>query len=112
MSAVICHCNTVMQMPWSRIPELADLPARERRQLWRKALRDPFRPSDALILLGLIAGSVALGCVVLPSFPTGEGHPVAAVAFVLVVFAWGEFGHAVIVWRYRPVARRLRGPGV
>jgi hypothetical protein len=56
-----------MYWRWNRIPELADLPADERKRLWKEALRDPFRPTDILwlaVYLGIGVGSaVALSYV-------------------------------------------------
>ncbi len=95
-----------MYWRWQSLPELADLPADRRKEIWRDARRDPFRPADfgwlVLILLAWVRPIFAL--IFLPkSLSIWIGMP----AFLALALAMGRVMDAILICRYRPVVRRL-----
>ena len=98
-----------MYWHWRSIPELANLPREEQDRLWKEAGRDPFRACDlgvlAVVLVILAAGSLALVWLSERLKPIWLALPVIVLVFLLM----GRLADAVILRRYRPVVRRLRG---
>lgn len=97
-----------MYFRWNRIPELADLPPDERKRLWNEARRDPFRPND-LLWLALILGSLTAAGIALTYFPKGLNIWIALPTFMAVFIGAGAIYDAIMIRRYRPIVRRLRG---
>ena len=99
-----------MYWRWNRIPELADLPPEERKRLWEEARRDPFCPND-LLWLALVLGIAIAGGIVLIYVPKDLNLWIALPIFLAVVFGVGVIVDAILIRRYRPIVRRLRGGG-
>jgi len=99
-----------MYWRWNRIPELADLPLEERKRLWFEARRDPFRPIDLAWLVVILAIAVGAGLLMIlfaPMLGPWIGLPV----FGAVIFGLCALVDAILILRYRPIVRRLRGGG-
>jgi hypothetical protein len=95
---------------WSRIPELADLPPEEQKRLWYEARRDPFRPIDLAWLVIILSMAVGAGLLMIwftPLLGPWIGLPV----FVGMILGLGALVDAILIRRYRPIVRRLRGGG-
>jgi hypothetical protein len=93
---------------WNRIPELADLPPEERKRLWTEARRDPFRMTD-LAWFALVLG-VAIGAgLALIWLPRGLNVWIELPAFLILFLGVGALVDAILILRYRPIVRRLRG---
>jgi len=99
-----------MYWRWNRIPELANLPPEERKRLWNEAKRDPFRPRDVLWLGAFLAVSI-VGGIALIHVPRNLSIWIALPIFFAVVFGVGAIVDAMLIFRYRPIVRRLRGGG-
>jgi len=97
-----------MYWRWRSIPELADLSEMHRTRLWEEARADPFRPSDLLWLV-LMIGVVVVATI--PSMLLPQTLPwwSSAAMFLVTMFAASAFLQVVLIYRYRPVVRRLRG---
>jgi hypothetical protein len=95
---------------WNSIPELADLPPEERKRLWEEARRDPFRLKDFLWLatiLGIATGAGVALIYVPKDLSIWIGLPIV----LAVVLGLGAVVDALLILRYRPIVRRLRGGG-
>jgi hypothetical protein len=99
-----------MYWRWNRIPELADLPPEERKRLWSEAKRDPFRPSD-ILWLGIFLGVCIVGAIALIYLPKNLSIWISLPIFLAVAFGVGAIFDAMLISRYRPIVRRLRGGG-
>ncbi len=99
-----------MYWRWNRIPELADLPPDERKRLWNEALRDPFRLTDLLWFAAILGIGVGAG-IALIYLPAKLSIWIALPTYLVVAFALGALGDAILILRYRPIVRRLRGGG-
>jgi hypothetical protein len=95
---------------WDHIPELADLPPRERRRLWNEATRDRFRVCD-LVLLPVIVGICLAAGVAWSSVPRDLSVWIRLPIFLTGFFGFRALVHALLIPRYRPVIRHLRGGG-
>jgi hypothetical protein len=92
---------------WNRIPEMADLSPKERKRLWKEATRDPFRLTDLAWLAILISMFVVVGLAAVWLLANLSGW----IAIPLVVIISAGFGlvlDAILIYRYRPIVRRLR----
>ena len=96
-----------MYWRWKRIPELADLPPEERKRLWNEARRDPFRVTD-LAWLALILG-LAIGGGILLIWVSKLSDWVFVPGLLVLVFGSGPLVNAILIFRYRPIVRRIRG---
>ena len=99
-----------MYWRWNRIPELADLPYEERKRLWNEAKRDPFRLTDFLWLAIILGIAVGAG-IALIYVPTNLSIWIGLPIFLVVVLGLGALVDALLILRYRPIVRRLRGGG-
>jgi len=106
----VIRSEMVMYFRWQSLPELADLPPDRRKEVWREAMRDPFRASDFgwLLLFLVVVGVFAIGLLsLLKSLPVWIGLPAWIGAFLVM----GQIMNALMIYRYRPAVRRLRAGG-
>ena len=98
-----------MYWTYKSLPELVDLPPKERDAIWREAKRDPFRATDVLWLFLFLAVAIALGLAMvwIPIKPLWLGIPLNLAFVFAMVFAY----EPLLVLRYRSVVRRLRHGG-
>ena len=97
-----------MYLRWNRMPELADLPPEERKRLWQAARRDPFRPTDFLWLVVILGIAIGAG-IALVYVPTNLSGWIGLPIFLAVDLGLGVVINALLILRYRPIVRRLRG---
>jgi hypothetical protein len=99
-----------MYLRWQSLPELADLSGDQRKELWREARRDPFRPTDLawLFLLFLVNVPFVVALILLPK---SLSIWIALPAWIAASFIMGQIMNAILICRYRPVVRRLRSRG-
>jgi polyferredoxin len=98
-----------MYWRWNSIPELADLPKAERKRLWTEAKRDPFRWSDLVLLVVILAIAVGMGLLMTWLSARLKSIWIGLPVNVLVLLGLGKLVDAILIRRYRPIVRRLRG---
>lgn len=96
-----------MYWRWNRIPELADLPPKERKRLWKEARRDPLRPKDVFYISTIFVVYAVAGFTVL-SLTKSMSACISLPVFIGILFGVGAVADALLILRYRPVVRRLR----
>ena len=89
-----------MLLPLWIIPELRSFSRAERRDVWRQALRDPWRWTDLLWLLLFLAMAAAFAIEI---FRSGISEWLSALGWLTYLLMLD----LVIILRYRPVLRRL-----
>jgi hypothetical protein len=96
-----------MYWRWRSVPEVAGLSDEESRDLWRKALNAPGRPSDivwaCLLSVGFVAFPVAVGHWV-ARFPIGVIY-LSFCALAVIIYC---VGRVAVLWYLRSVAKRIR----
>jgi hypothetical protein len=97
------------------IPELRDLPAPERRRLWKEANGTPLRLIDCLWLFLLFSPIVPLFFLVMWMDSLKGHHLMKDIVMLPICFGYPIYMFTVQALRLRPVLRRLRqgyGPPV
>ncbi len=98
-----------MYWNYKSIPELADLPPKERDAIWHEAKRDPFRVTDVAWFAFFM---LIVGCMAVCLVPLMHESVWGCVAAMLAsIFAGDLIMNAFLVLRYRPVVGRLRRGG-
>ncbi|CAN5445752.1 hypothetical protein BH09PLA1_BH09PLA1_21740 [soil metagenome] len=98
-----------MYLTLRSIPELRDLPKRDRRRLWREAMRDDVRWSDALrIVVVTVLACAAVGAMeIIKPFVTTWW--LSLIIFAALWTVVDRLMFMVFAFRLRPVIRRRLG---